>query len=74
MQNFATLARQFLRHEGALEAADPPALRAALQRLFSDADLRARMAANAARCLEVHRGATRRTVEAIERVAPFHPA
>lgn len=74
MQNFATLARQFLRHEGALEAADPPALRAALQRLFSDAGLRARMAANAARCLKVHRGATCRTVEAIERVAPFHPA
>jgi len=66
MQNFATLARQFLRHEGAFEAADTPTLVSVLQKLFSDADLRSRMAANAAKCLEVHHGATRRTVAVLE--------
>jgi len=68
MQNFATLAGQFLRHEWALEAADAGSLRLAVDRLLSDAGLRARMAANAAACLEVHRGATLRTVAALARI------
>lgn len=62
MQNFATLARQFLRHAGAIEIHDGESLKSAVSRLLNDPDLRASMAANAGRCLDVHRGATARTV------------
>jgi 3-deoxy-D-manno-octulosonic-acid transferase len=68
MQNFATLAGQFLRHEGALEVADTESLQCAVDRLLGDEDLRSRMATNAAACLEVHRGATLRTVAALARL------
>ena len=37
-----------------------------LKTLFADASLRSRMAAHAAKCLETHHGATRRTVAALE--------
>jgi 3-deoxy-D-manno-octulosonic-acid transferase len=68
MQNFATLARQFLRHEGAIEAGDVASLQSAAERLLDDPPLRARMAANAARCLDVHRGATARTLAALAKI------
>lgn len=68
MQNFASLAGQFLRHEGALQISDSGSLRTAVDQLLNDGDLRARLAANAAACLEVHRGATLRTVAALERL------
>jgi len=68
MQNFATLARQFLRHGGAIEVRDEASLQAAAARLLDDTQLRATMAAQAAQCLDVHRGATARTVAALAKI------
>lgn len=65
MQNFATLSRQFLRHEGALEVTGAETLKAAVARLIDDPGLRADMARNAAKCLEIHSGATARTISAL---------
>lgn len=65
MQNFSTLSRQFLRHKGAVEITDAESLRAAVDRLLNDPELRATTAANAQKCLEVHQGATARTITAI---------
>ncbi|MEI6033719.1 MAG: 3-deoxy-D-manno-octulosonic acid transferase [Verrucomicrobiae bacterium] len=74
MQNFASLAGQFLRHGGAIEACDRPGLEAAAARLLDDPQLRAKMAAAAARSLDVHRGATARTVAALSRIPPARRA
>lgn len=65
MQNFATLSRQFLRHQGAIEVDGAGSLRAAVARLLEDPRLRESMAANARKCLEVHQGSTGRTIAAI---------
>jgi 3-deoxy-D-manno-octulosonic-acid transferase len=75
MQNFSTLSRQFLRHQGALEVVDAGSLQSAVERLLDDPGLRATMAANARRCLDVHQGATARTIAAIDRIGtPTSPA
>lgn len=66
MQNFSTLSSQFLRHQGAVEVADAESLRVAVDRLLLDPGLRATMAANARKCLEVHQGATARTTATIK--------
>jgi len=66
MQNFSTLSSQFLRHKGAVEVADAESLLRAVDRLLEDPDLRANMAANAQKCLEVHQGATARTIIALD--------
>jgi len=66
MQNFATLARQFLRHEGAIEVHDEESLKSAVSNLLNDPALRSSMARNASLCLDVHRGATARTVAALD--------
>ena len=65
MQNFSTLSRQFIRHRGAIEITDAESLRAAVDQLLENPDLRAATAANARKCLEVHQGATARTIAAI---------
>lgn len=68
MQNFATLSRQFLRHGGAREVSDAQTLQEAVACLLADPLLRETMAANARGCLEVHQGATARTVAAIGKI------
>ena len=68
MQNFSTLSRQFLRHRGAIEISDAGTLREAVARLLMDPGLRTEMAANARKCLEVHQGATSRTMAAIGKI------
>ena len=65
MQNFSTLSRQFLRHGGAIEVASREELIAAVCRFLDNPGLRKEMAANARNCLEVHQGATARTISAI---------
>jgi len=65
MQNFSTLSRKFLRHQGAVEVTGAESLRAAVDRLLENPELRATTAANAQKCLEVHQGATARTIAAI---------
>ncbi len=66
MQNFSTLSRQFLRHGGAVEVTGAESLREAVARLLQDPGLRTTMAANARKCLEVHQGATIRTISALK--------
>jgi 3-deoxy-D-manno-octulosonic-acid transferase len=65
MQNFASLARQFLNNDAAIEIRDGPSLAAAAARLLDDPALRAAMTARAAQCLDIHRGATARTLKAL---------
>lgn len=65
MQNFSTLSRQFLRHRGACEVRDAATLQTTIDRLLNDPPLRATMSENARKCLDVHQGATARTIAAL---------
>jgi 3-deoxy-D-manno-octulosonic-acid transferase len=66
MENFSSLAAQLVREEGAFQVADATELEQRFRELISDPDKRAALAANAARCLEAHRGAAERTCMALE--------
>lgn len=66
MQNFASLAAAFLRANAAIEVADAGTLQAALDQLLRSPELRRSMTKAAAECLEIHRGATLRTVEILQ--------
>ena len=63
MQNFASLANQLVAGGGAVQVNDAGALSEAVAALLNDPILRERMVEEAAKCLDVHCGATRRTVE-----------
>lgn len=69
MQNFASLTRQLLAHEGALQVADAPSLERALLALFTSEAERERMAEAARSCLRVHDGAVQRTLSVIDRLS-----
>ncbi|MFZ4776624.1 MAG: 3-deoxy-D-manno-octulosonic acid transferase [Terrimicrobiaceae bacterium] len=69
MQNFSTLSRQFLRHEGASEVTDAGTLQAAVAGLLKDPALRVSMAANARKCLDIHQGATARTIAVLDGIS-----
>ena len=62
MQNFSTLVRAFLHEEGAIEVDDACQIRNAIEALLSDPARRAEMVVKAAKCLEIHQGATKRTI------------
>jgi 3-deoxy-D-manno-octulosonic-acid transferase len=66
MENFSSLAAQLVREGGALQVPDAASLEEELRALLSDAGKRSRLAANGARCLEAHYGATARTCQALE--------
>ncbi len=68
MENFASLAAQLVRDGGALQVSDAGELEEELTRLLSESETRRRLAANAARCLQAHSGATARTCNALDRV------
>jgi 3-deoxy-D-manno-octulosonic-acid transferase len=68
MENFASLAAQLVREGGALQVADATELEEELARLLSDSQTRRQLAANAARSLQAHSGATARTCDALERL------
>ena len=68
MENFASLAAQLVREGGALQVSDATELEEELVRLLSDIQTRRQLAANAARSLQAHSGATARTCDALERV------
>ncbi|MEZ5301040.1 MAG: glycosyltransferase N-terminal domain-containing protein [Verrucomicrobiales bacterium] len=66
MENFAPLVADLLKAGGAIQTpADPEALAAALRRVFTRAGDAAELGARAKATLEKHRGATRRTAEAL---------
>jgi 3-deoxy-D-manno-octulosonic-acid transferase len=79
MENFASLAAQLVREGGALQVADATELEEELARLLPDSQTRRQLAANAARCLQGHSGATARTWDALEKLeasrarAQFNP-
>ncbi|MFM8365489.1 MAG: 3-deoxy-D-manno-octulosonic acid transferase [Verrucomicrobiota bacterium] len=62
MQNFPSLASAFLRDKAAIEVTDAGTLQEALDRLLRSPELRTEMTRAAQRYLEVHRGATARTI------------
>jgi 3-deoxy-D-manno-octulosonic-acid transferase len=62
MQNFSTLVRAFLHEEGAIEVDGACQIRNAIEALLSDPARRAEMVVKAAKCLEIHQGATKRTI------------
>ncbi len=68
MENFASLAAQLVREGGALQVADARELEEELIRLLPDGQTRRQLAANAARCLRGHSGATARTCDALDRL------
>lgn len=63
MENFPTLSAQLVREQGAIQVADAEALESTLRSLLSDSRKQASLAANGAKCLAGHRGATARTVQ-----------
>jgi 3-deoxy-D-manno-octulosonic-acid transferase len=65
MQNFASLARQLVSSQAALEIHSEDELADAIALLLNDPGRCHRMAVAAAACLDVHRGATSRTVDLI---------
>jgi 3-deoxy-D-manno-octulosonic-acid transferase len=66
MENFASLAAQLVREGGALQVFDATELEEELARLLSDSQTCRQLAANAARSLQAHSGATARTCDALE--------
>jgi 3-deoxy-D-manno-octulosonic-acid transferase len=68
MENFSSLAAQLVRAGGALQVADAAELEEEFRSLLCDAAKRRQLAANAARCLQAHSGATARTCEALEKL------
>lgn len=65
MENFSSLVLQLVRGRGIVQVSDAAGLEAEVKSLLSDPARRSALAAEGVRCLEVHRGATARTCEAI---------
>ena len=81
MRNFASLVQGLLRTQAAIEIRDETSLQAAVQSLLSAPETRAAMVERGLQCLEIHRGATARTVAllretalTIENSAPQRPS
>ncbi len=68
MENFASITAQMVRDGGIVQVADAAGLEEAFLRLLGSPEERSALAARGQRCLEVHRGATVRTCEAIEKL------
>ncbi len=66
MQNFASLADAFLRAGGAVRISDAGELEDAVDRFLRSPELRGESTLAARRCLEVHRGATLRTIDLLQ--------
>jgi 3-deoxy-D-manno-octulosonic-acid transferase len=70
MQNFSSLVSSFLKAKAAIEVTDSGSLETALDRLLLSPELRQTMSKSAAGCLEIHRGATRRTTALLQHLLP----
>lgn len=66
MQNFSTLTRAFLQADGAMEVKDAAEICNAVSALLANPNRRADMVSNAAKCLEIHRGATKKTTDLLQ--------
>jgi 3-deoxy-D-manno-octulosonic-acid transferase len=65
MENFATLARELISNEGAMEVQDERSLLAAVRQLLLDGKARQRLVTNASHVIDSHRGATDRTANLV---------
>jgi 3-deoxy-D-manno-octulosonic-acid transferase len=68
MENFATITAQLVRDGGVVQVTDAASLEQALGHLLASPEARASLAQRGQGCLDVHRGATLRTCEAIEKL------
>jgi len=68
MQNFASLVTLFLKAKAAIEVTDSGSLESAFDQLLLSPELRQSMTKAATECLEIHRGATRRTISLLQRL------
>lgn len=68
MENFKALMHQLLRGRGIIQVPDAAELENTLAELLADPQKRAGLAARGAQCLSIHRGATLRTCEALEKL------
>ena len=66
MQNFASLAEALLRDGGAVKISDAGELQDAIAAFLSSSDRRLQSNLAARRCLEIHRGATNRTIDLLQ--------
>jgi 3-deoxy-D-manno-octulosonic-acid transferase len=62
MRNFASLVQGLLRNQAAIEISDEATLQVAVESLLSSPEKRNAMVRRGVKCLEIHRGATDRTV------------
>ena len=62
MRNFASLVQGLLRNQAAMEISDEATLQVAVELLLSSPEKRNAMVRRGVKCLEIHRGATDRTV------------
>lgn len=65
MENFEALVRSLLKHDGAHQVADMAELTEACAELLQNPDLRVKMIEGGLKALQMHRGATKRTVAKI---------
>lgn len=70
MDNFRALMKSLDRHRAVLRVADSADMAAAADRLLHSADERAALASAARAALDIHRGATMRTVQILESLPP----
>ena len=70
MQNFASLAEAFLRAGGAVQVSDAGELQDAIDEFLRSPERRQESTRAALRCLEVHRGATARTITLLQSLLP----
>ena len=68
MQNFTALVRLFLKHKAAIEVQSPEELQDVFARLLQSPEEGRAMATAGLHCLEVHRGATHRTCDIIQKL------
>lgn len=70
MENFASLTSQLVRDGAVVQVPDAAALEEAFRRLLASPEDRAVLAAAGTRCFDAHRGAARRTGEAVLALSP----
>ncbi|MFM8982138.1 MAG: 3-deoxy-D-manno-octulosonic acid transferase, partial [Spartobacteria bacterium] len=73
MQNFASLVSLFLKAKAAIEVTDSGSLESAFDQLLLSPVFRQSMTKAATECLEIHRGATRRTARIIQNFLKTSP-
>ena len=72
MENFSSLVAQLVREDGIVQIVDATGLEHVLHKLLSEPEKRTALSTKGLKVLQVHRGATERTCEALEKLASHH--